>query len=134
VAPYFPAALGALFPNDVNFENVKGIASLKPKSFGASAFTNRGRWVRGSAVGEQVASTFIPVGPVHCEDASSDTPMQTFSSSWALWQGTSFAAPRVAAAVAARLSPTVDPSRAWAALTATAAAEDPQLGHRFTQL
>jgi len=52
-------------------------------------WSNTGAWVRVAAPGADVTSTFIH----HAE----------FASGWALWSGTSFATPRVSAAIAARM-------------------------------
>jgi thermitase len=57
---------------------------------GLCAWSNAGSWVTLAAPGEDVESTFIK----HDE---------LFPEGWALWSGTSFATPRVVAAVAARI-------------------------------
>ena len=85
--PYWPAAM----------KRVVAVASLDADGFGRAEFSNFGWWVDASTVGENVVSSFFDFdGPV----GSSPTP-EDFTG-YAAWSGTSFAAPRVAAAIAAR--------------------------------
>lgn len=64
---------------------------------GPAAFTNHGRWVDACAPGVGVVSTFVfhdgPAG-----EACGADPDRF--EGWARWSGTSFAAPKVAAAIA----------------------------------
>jgi subtilisin family serine protease len=85
--PYWPAAM----------KRVVGVASLDAQGADRAAFSNYGWWVDACTVGQNVVSSFFNFdGPV----GSSPTP-EDFTG-YATWSGTSFAAPRVAAAVAAR--------------------------------
>jgi subtilisin family serine protease len=63
-----------------------------------AAWSSRGKWVACSAVGEKVRSTYVQ----GTEDPAIENPPDHFDqvNSWALWTGTSFAAPQVAGAVA----------------------------------
>ncbi|MGH9191462.1 MAG: S8 family serine peptidase, partial [Acidimicrobiales bacterium] len=59
--------------------------------------SSRGAWVDVSTIGEGVRSTFVP----GIEHPSTDYRFDEFpKSAWALWSGTSFAAPQVAGAIA----------------------------------
>lgn len=85
--PYWPAAM----------KRVVAVASLDATGFGRAEFSNYGWWVDASTVGENVISSFFTFdGPV----GASSTP-EDFTG-YAAWSGTSFAAPRVAGAIAAR--------------------------------
>jgi hypothetical protein len=116
--PYYPAALPSRYPG--RFRNVVGVGSIDPAREGGvsarSGFSNHGAWVRCSAVGGQVVSTFLG-GQWQVEDDPENPPRRRdFQSRWASWSGTSFAAPKVVAAIACRLA---DPE---AALATTAVA------------
>jgi hypothetical protein len=107
--PRYPAALNATYPF------VKSVASHDGAGT-RSAWSNHGPWVTCSAVGESVESTFLHV-KMPCEDGPA--PSQDFTAnSWAAWNGTSFAAPKVAAQVAARIAPGVNAKTAWDTLAA----------------
>jgi subtilisin family serine protease len=85
--PYWPAAM----------KRVVAVASLDATGVDRAEFSNYGWWVDACTVGENVVSSFFDFdGPV----GSSPTP-EDFTG-YATWSGTSFAAPRVAAAIAAR--------------------------------
>lgn len=113
---HYPAALDDKFPN-TQYGNVIGVASLNAKRRKLASFSNRGGWVKCSAVGEGVESTFLPVTNVMCEEdppnATGARPIKNFSSGWATWDGTSFAAPKVAAALAARRAAGAPAQVAW---------------------
>jgi subtilisin family serine protease len=68
------------------------VADLTP-----ATWSNRGFWVDCSAVGEGVLSTYVQGEEAPELDPSPDT---FGPDAWAVWSGTSFAAPQVAAAVA----------------------------------
>jgi thermitase len=100
----YPAALA------VDHPEVLGVGSLND-AFDRSDFSNYGTsadpWVTCSAVGEDVASTFLHVN-MEPEDrpwplGSAKKPHNFATNDWAIWQGTSFAAPKVAAAIANQL-------------------------------
>ncbi len=114
--PHYPAALDTTFAK-THYENVIGVASLNAKRRKLATFSNRGGWVKCSAVGEGVESTFLPVKDVTCEvdtpNATGARPVKDFSSGWAAWNGTSFAAPKVAAALAARTAAGSPAQVAW---------------------
>jgi subtilisin family serine protease len=60
-------------------------------------WSSRGAWVDVSTIGEGVRSTFVP----GTESPSLDYDFEEFPhNAWALWSGTSFAAPQVAGAIA----------------------------------
>ena len=108
--PRFPAALHSHYPF------VKGVASVN-KARQRSAWSNYGEWVTCSAIGEHVRSAFLYVNmPLEDEKPPSGAlpPSRDFTSnSWATWNGTSFAAPKVAGEVAARIASNVNAHHAW---------------------
>src|SRR5262249_884857 len=67
-------------------------------------YSNNGSWVTASADGSGVLSTFI----TNFNGAVQDNPTstRTFASGYATWNGTSFASPKVAAALAAVIANT----------------------------
>ena len=93
-----------------------------------SPWSNHGTWVVCSAIGEEVASTFLYVD-MHVEDqpatsAGAPPPPQNFkNNSWATWNGTSFASPKIAGLIGARLDPQSNTgptaSQAWTSLAQT---------------
>jgi hypothetical protein len=100
--PQWPAAFG----------EVIGVAASDRRQRARARFSNWGCWLECCARGEYVRSTYIDYsGPIEGE---ADT---TFTG-WARWQGTSFAAPKVAAAIAAAFAadPSVEPIDAYANL------------------
>ena len=81
--PFYPAAL----------PGVISVGALGPN--GPARFTNRGSWVDACATGVDVVSRFA--------NFTEELPFgQRAFNGWARWSGTSFAAPRVAAAIARR--------------------------------
>lgn len=84
--PCWPAAFRSVV-------SVAGLtADLKPADW-----SNRGFWVTCSAVGEGILSTY----PEGAESAELDPQPDSFpADAWAVWTGTSFAAPQIAGAVA----------------------------------
>jgi hypothetical protein len=101
-SPYrrYPAAFLDTLPL-----TVIGVASLQPGGNARSNFTNYGDWVTCSAVGEDVESTFLNVKMMLEEDMSTPRHIHEFRpNAWGTWNGTSFAAPKVTGAIAARLS------------------------------
>ena len=82
-----------------------------------SEWSNHGDWVTCSTVGERIVSTYIEgrrAGGLGVE------PAEFGPDAWACWTGTSFAAPQIAAAVAARCTaePGLTPRQALDALLA----------------
>jgi hypothetical protein len=114
----FPAAFGG--------DRIIGVASLDTTpAHRRSHFSNYGTkkdpWVTCSAIGEDVISTFLHVDLPPEEDPwplGSPPKPHDFAghNSWAVWQGTSFAAPKVAAAIANELRNTPDALDAWTTL------------------
>jgi Subtilase family len=106
----YPAAL---WKQDSLFDNVLGVASVRPGPNGGgptrSDFSNYGDseagddWVTCSAIGENVVSSFLRVRSA-LEDAKDDTVYDFTVTGLASWNGTSFAAPRVAGGIADLLS------------------------------
>ena len=91
--PFYPAAL----------PGVIGVAALN-SSRRRAGFSNFGPWVQASAEGERLLSTFV-VGTV-MTDSDGNGRKDEFQEGYAHWSGTSFAAPQVSAAIAARMSET----------------------------
>src|SRR5206468_3400599 len=104
----YPAALA------VDHPEVVGVGSLNA-AFDRSDFSNYGTatdpWVTCSAVGEDVASTFLHVDmepeedeqPVWPPPPPRRKPYDFATNDWAIWKGTSFSTPKVAAAIANQL-------------------------------
>jgi hypothetical protein len=137
--PRYPAALWQEDPK--LFDNVVGVGSIddaapEPADRAAivraeadgydlatsATFTNYGDWVRCAAVGTNVVSTFLSVD-VQPQDQDDPARPHDFSDTgWALWNGTSFAAPKVVAGIGDQLAGGVpDPHDAWEQLKATGA-------------
>jgi hypothetical protein len=121
--PQYPAAFS------VDFDNVAGVGSVDASGH-ASVFSNHGSWVNCCTEGEDVASTFIDHWDGKTEEADPNPnvpaanqshPTKHFSG-WASWSGTSFAAPKVSAAIADAVASSiatgaeVSPQAAWAQL------------------
>jgi len=109
----YPAAFHTTYPN------VIGVGSKAPGPQ-RSWFSNYGSWVACCTEGENVLSTFITdwvKKQVEEPERNKTHPAKTFTSGWARWSGTSFAAPKVAAAIANRVGPTQSPLGAWGAIT-----------------
>lgn len=84
--PCYPAA----------FPSVTAVAALTQGMLPAE-WSSRGAWVDVSTIGEGVRSTFVPGK----ESPLADVDFEEFpQDAWALWSGTSFAAPQVAGAIA----------------------------------
>ncbi len=102
------------------FDNVVSVAALDKSGEKGASFSNFGSWVTASAVGEDVLSSFLvwdgqlePTihqndhGDALDGDSRSPAPARRFDG-WATWSGTSFATPRVAAAIAVELGGSSD--------------------------
>jgi hypothetical protein len=84
--PCYPAA----------FPTVTAVAALT-QGLQPAAWSSHGPWVDVCTIGEGVRSTYVP----GTESPLIDADLEQFpQNAWALWSGTSFAAPQVAAAVA----------------------------------
>jgi hypothetical protein len=92
-APTYPAA----------FPGVVGVAAVDAHGQ-AAPFTNYGNWVRACALGVDVVSLFFDDFPISDNRFYGVDPKQY--EGWATWSGTSFAAPRVVAAIARALAET----------------------------
>lgn len=87
--PYWPAAL----------PDVIGVAGTNRRGRSKAKFSNWGTWLDCCARGEHVVSTYIHwSGRVEGEGPPADE-IEAFEG-WARWDGTSFAAPKVSAAIA----------------------------------
>jgi thermitase len=95
----YPAALSADYPNVVSVASVDGMSQTgTPRK---SSFSNYGPWVTASARGSKVVSTFLRVD-MRVEDDPTwfVARARDFANGWAQWNGTSFATPKVVAAIA----------------------------------
>jgi hypothetical protein len=118
--------------------------SMTPYDYGASTFSNSGPWVTCAAIGEDVHSVFMPLSTPKPrkmrreEDEQQPRQAMEFKNAAAIWNGTSFAAPKISAAIAARVSATGSPAAAWNSLVQYASNATPkdsvQLGLRFDNL
>ncbi len=114
--PCFPAAL----------PGVIGVGALDAD--GRSTFSNFGPWVDASAPGVDVVSTFF----TDFDDTADDGTCIDRYRGWASWSGTSFAAPKVAGAIAqAMYLGDTTAQEAWAHLAASAPFRHPELGVVF---
>ena len=97
--PQYPAAFGVQ-----GYDNVIGVGSVGAGNQ-RSVFSNHGNWVRCCADGEDVVSTFVAYWRGMTEDPEQNggNPRKVFKG-WASWSGTSFASPKVAAALACRVA------------------------------
>jgi hypothetical protein len=94
---YWPAAL----------PDVIGVASTNRRANGRAWFSNWGQWCDCCTRGEHVYSTFVRWhGSVEGRPVSD---VERFDG-WATWNGTSFAAPKVSAAIAQLVASTGNPS------------------------
>jgi hypothetical protein len=110
--PYFPAALSGVI----------GVGGLDRG--GPVWFTNFGSWVDACAPAVDVISTFF-------EDVTERRPGRPdrHFGGWARWSGTSFAAPKVAGAIAQEMYLSqVSAREAWQRLSTTASLRIPDLG------
>jgi hypothetical protein len=137
VVRQYPAAFS------LTYENVAGVGSVDA-SGNRSTFSNHGSWVNCCAVGEDVASAFVDSWDGPTEEGDPDPvlpevdwphPDKSFHG-WASWSGTSFAAPKVAAAIAELVASgaAVTPVEAWEQLSAGGATPDLDMGKRLDGL
>jgi subtilisin family serine protease len=112
--PVFPAAL----------PGVVAVGALD--SHGRAPFSNYGSWVDACAPAVDVVSTFF----THFDEMVNGTS-RCFRG-WARWSGTSFAAPKVAAAIGQRMYlHGISPHDAWEQLSRSATLRSPDLGVAF---
>jgi hypothetical protein len=114
---HYPAALNTLYPR--RFPNVMGVASHDPEKKTPSLdikglpWSNHGTWVTCSAIGSDVASTFLHLA-MATQDDDSPYPQRDFSvTDLASWSGTCFAAPKVTGSIAAQYGVVGSLDQAW---------------------
>ena len=133
--PRFPAALnfisGGEFPEMVGVGSLDVVAGVPRRS----EFSNYGPWVTCSAIGSNVVSTFLHL-KMALEDATDGTIQDFTANSWASWNGTSFATPKIVAEVCKKLALGGNPFQAWEAVLNEAAPAEPwiELGKMLPQL
>ena len=108
------------------FDSVLAVGALSADGTRQADFSNFGPWVDAWAPGEQVASSFVTFDGPEDEAPGADIDADCFKG-FASWSGTSFAAPRVAAALAARAAEDkTTPRRAVEAVLADFQHPDPR--------
>jgi subtilisin family serine protease len=90
--PVWPAALAA------RHDNVVAVAALDRHGHPAR-WSSHGDWVRFSAIGEGVVSTYVQ-GTEDGDLIDDPSPDTYGADSWAAWTGTSFATPQITGAIA----------------------------------
>ena len=113
--PFWPAA-------DFRFI---AVAALDPKTGAKADFSNYGAWVRASAAGVHVHSTYPTYDGQPAGGAGDEAVKFT---GWALWQGTSFSAPHVAGRIAALMTEHGVGAPEAASLLLARGPRDPDLG------
>jgi hypothetical protein len=94
--PVYPAA----FPEVVSVAALQGVDLDTGQVPDGAEWSSYGDWVRCSTVGEGVVSTFVK-GREDQQFGGNDVyPERGQDDSWAVWSGTSFAAPQIAACIA----------------------------------
>ena len=92
----YPAAL----PDVVSVAALRAVEDAGSDQLEGAAWSTHGDWVKCSAVGEGIVSTFVK-GEEDPEFGGNDVyPQGGEGDSWAVWSGTSFAAPQIAAQIA----------------------------------
>lgn len=88
--PHWPAA----------FRRVVAVGSVQNNAGKPSKWSKRGAWVDVSTVGQGIVSTYVK----GTEEAlpGGEPPETFFDPAWAMWMGTSFAAPQIVGLLAAR--------------------------------
>ncbi len=107
----YPAALHQFFPDrviGVGSVHLTSSDSSPGPTWSKSLFSNYGTWVTCCAKGEDVHSSFVTFcgSTEEAETSGPDAGTQTQKDfhGWASWDGTSFAAPKVVAAIAKAMS------------------------------
>lgn len=124
--PQYPAAFHLAYPH-----HVVGVGSVRSTNKGwmRTPFSNFGPWVACCTEGEGVVSSFVngwvgkPTEEGEDQSGSPHPPKSFYG--WAEWEGTSFAAPKVAAAIARRVGGGMTPIQAWQNLTSPPASTPP---------
>jgi len=107
------------------FDSVVAVGALSADGARQAEFSNYGPWVDAWAPGEQVASSFVTFNGPADETPGTDIDPDCFEG-FASWSGTSFAAPRVAAALADRAADEkITPRQAVATVLAAFPHPDP---------
>jgi hypothetical protein len=121
---HYPAALNTLYPGQ--YPNVWGVASHDPGKQTPSLndkgkfWSNYGEWVKCSAIGSDVRSTFLHVKSPTEDDADKRHPVHDFTqNNLAIWSGTCFAAPKITGMLAAQYAVTNSLNQAWQNLVST---------------
>lgn len=100
--PIWPASFD--LSDQFGFDNVVGVAALQ-QDYEPAEWANTGGHVDFSAVGEGVSSTYVVGDESTLRDRQPECfPRDGQDHSYALWSGSSFAAPKVAAMLAVRLA------------------------------
>jgi hypothetical protein len=125
-SPRYPAALHATYSNVIGVASHDGTVAAPARSI----FSDYGDWVTCSAVGQQVVSMFVVTHLPPEEDPDPGKPHQY--NAWAEWNGTSFASPKIAAAIASLGAPN-DPVAGWQELQISPLmlGNDPDIGLMF---
>lgn len=85
------------------FDGVTAVAALD-RDLQPIEWSSRGDWVQCSTIGEAVLSTFVPGEEEEPDEGDTVPDKYEFPSPWAVWSGTSFAAPQIVGAVAQLMS------------------------------
>lgn len=132
-APVFVAAAGNSGTTELVWPaastRVIAVAALTPDS-GPAAWSSRGPWVDCSTIGQGVVSTYVE----GTEDTAFGGTDSYGTSAWAMWTGTSFAAPQIAAAIARLCRETGLPPRAAADRLIAAGTPVPDFGQALELL
>jgi subtilisin family serine protease len=125
--PIYPAALDWV----VAVAALRAVDPASGQSPGGATWSSRGAWVTCSAVGEGIVSTFVKGEEDQAKQLGTDVYPQH---GWALWSGTSFAAPQVAALIARKCREGMSPQAAVDALFPTTNRPVDGYGTRVIQL
>jgi len=130
--PMWPAALAATVPGPFRFDRVVAVAGLDPDEQ-PSEFSSRGEHVTVSAVARGVISTYV-IGTENGELINDPAPDTFGPDAWAVWTGTSFAAPQISGAVARRCEEFDETPPVALAKLLAGIPRDPQWGAKLTIL
>ena len=98
-----------------------------------ATWSSRGPWVDCSTIGEAVHSTFVE--GTERDDVDPDPVADVYpANAWAVWSGTSFAAPQVAAAIAQLAMVNGVSARDALALLLQGLPDEPDSGRKVTIL